>query len=97
MRAKKARRIFTLMASSPRFIKGALDYTGAVYIPGVNRGAGTSLQLEATTEVENATLVFEVVEVTDGQDAYVVLNSSGYLTVKPNATSSFYIDVSILK
>lgn len=74
--------------------KGALEYTGSVYFEGVDRDTGISVQLQANTDVENATLVFTVQEVTNNQDDFVSLNSSGYLTIEPNATSSFFIDVS---
>lgn len=75
---------------------GQLSYMGPVFIGEVDRAAGTSVQLRATSSNENATVEFTIDEVTDGQEAFVELNSTGYLTIKPNATAdNFFIDVSL--
>lgn len=71
-------------------------FTSPVYIEDVDRNVGTSLQLMAETDVENATLEFRLVVVTDGQDRVVNLNSTGYLTIAPGANvTTFFIDVSL--
>ena len=70
-------------------------FTSPVYIEDVDRAVGTSLQLMAETDVENETVGFRLLEVTDGQDRVVSLNSSGYLTIAPGANvTTFFIDVS---
>ena len=61
-------------------------------IEGVVLGEGHSVQLMATTDT-NSTLVFTKVVVTDEQDEHVTLNSSGYLTIGPDADTTFFIDV----
>lgn len=63
----------------------------------VNRAEGLSLQLEVETDVENATLDFELLEVDDpDQVNFVTLSSDGLLVIKPNATvGTFFIDVSL--
>lgn len=68
---------------------------GSVYFE-VNRAEGTSVQLQAETDVENATLQYQLESVDDPQQAdFVNLTSSGILTVKPNAAvGAFFIDVS---
>ena len=75
---------------------GEVMFTGSVVIAGVDRDEGRSLQVQATTDLENETVLFELVEVTNGQESFVVLNSSGYLIIRPLANESFYIDVSFL-
>ena len=74
---------------------GTVTFSGTVYIQNVDRDEGTSLQLIATTDEENATLEFRVVEVSDGQESVVTLNSSGYLVIAPGANVTFFIDVSL--
>ena len=72
-----------------------MTFTSPVYIENVDRAVGTSLQLMAETDVENETVGFRLVEVTDGQGRVVSLNSSGYLTIAPGANvTTFFIDVS---
>ena len=89
-------RVVTISRSFARgFSAGDVIFTGSVFIGDVNRAEGTSLQLQAETDVENGTLLFAVVEVTEGQGPFVSLNSSGYLIIKPNAMEGiFFIDVS---
>ena len=67
-----------------------------MFIEDVQFGEGRSLQLQASTDT-NSSLIFAVVEVTDGQSDYVSLNSSGYLTISASASTSFFIDVRILQ
>lgn len=75
---------------------GQLRYRGSVAYD-VNRAEGLSLQLDVETDVENATLDFQLLEVDDpDQDNFVNLSSEGVLVIKPNATvGTFFIDVSL--
>ena len=86
-------RRFHVCCAVPR--AGLVTFTSVVYIENVDRAVGTSLQLMAETDVENATVGFRLVEVTDGQGRFVSLNSSGYLTIAPGANVTFFIDVSM--
>lgn len=75
---------------------GQLTYVGRSDYE-VNRAEGLSLQLEVETDVENATLDFQLFLVDDPQqEDFVTLSSDGVLVIKPNATvGTFYIDVSL--
>lgn len=79
-------------------VAGVVTYTGSVYFD-VNRTEGTSVELQAETDVENATLQYQLESVDDPQQAdFVSLTSDGILTVLPNAAvGTFFIDVSFKK
>ena len=59
----------------------------------VNRDDGYSVQLEATEN--NGTLTYKLDSVSAGQGSFVTLNETGYLTIDPGVTETFFIDVSL--
>lgn len=64
----------------------------------MNRAEGLSLQLQVETDVENATLEFQLLLVDDPQQVdFVDLSTDGVLAIQPNATvGTFFIDVSFI-